>query len=383
MRIVTFRKYIFPLFCFLVSLPGLGQNLVNNPSFEAYKNCPKKLGNLKDDLLHWSIPTIGSTDYFNSCSTAMGTPENFNGSQPSDFGKGYAGLYLYAPDDYREYLQAELSETLKKGKNYRISFYVSLAERSDFAIKEFGVLFSNNRIEIPIKKELSKMHLYKKKQNSYNYMEIGYTNFYSDTKDWILVHTQFRAKGDERFLVLGNFKSNKRTRMFKTKRKANQGAYYYIDMVSVVLEEPPRAKTELIAIADGKETKNIELDKNYVFKNLLFDFDKATLLISSKKELKKVVDHLESNAMLQIAINGHTDNVGAAQYNAKLSRQRAAAVAEFLIDSGINKDRITWKGHGGTNPISDNKTEKGRQLNRRVEFVISKNNPESNNQNTQ
>lgn len=302
----------------------------------------------------------------------MGTPKNFNGSQPSDFGKGYAGLYLYAPDDYREYLQVELSETLTKGKNYRVSFYVSLAEKSDFAIKEFGVLFSNEQLEIPIKKELSKMHLYRQKGNSYNYMEIGYTNFYSDTKDWILVHTQFRAKGNEKYIVLGNFKSNKRTRMFRTKRNANQGAYYYVDMVSVILEEPPSQNTELVAIVDGKETKNIELDKNYVFKNVLFEFDRAVLLESSKEELKKVVNHLAANAMLHITINGHTDNIGKAIYNKKLSQKRAAAVAEYILQSGLSKDRITWKGYGRESPIAQNNTEKGRRLNRRVEFVISK-----------
>lgn len=367
-------KNTFSLLFFLLSFCGIGQNLVKNASFEDYENCPTKLGNLKDDLLYWSIPTIGSTDYFNSCSTAMGTPENFNGSQPSDFGKGYAGLYLYAPDDYREYLQVELSETLVKGKNYRVSFYVSLAEKSDFAIKEFGVLFSNEELDTPIKKELSKMHLYKNKGNSYNYMEIGYTNFYSDTKDWILVHTQFRAKGNEKYIILGNFKSNKRTRMFRTKRNANQGAYYYVDMVSVILEEPPSQNTELVAIADGKETKNIELDKSYVFKNVLFEFDRSVLLESSKDELKKVVNHLEANAMLRIAINGYTDNIGKETYNLKLSQERAKAVANYLKKLGVHKNRIDSKGHGSSQPIADNDSEKGQRLNRRVEFVISKGN---------
>jgi len=372
MSTIVPTKNILFVFSLLISVSGLCQNLVKNASFEAYKNCPKELGNLKDDLYDWSIPTIGSTDYFNSCSTEMGTPKNFNGIQPSDFGNGYAGLYLYAPDDYREYLQAELTETLIKGKNYRVSFYVSLAERSDFAIKEFGVLFSSAKINIPIKKELSKMHLYRNKGNKYNRMEIGYTNFYSDTKDWILVHTQFRAKGHEKYLVLGNFKSNARTRMFKTKRNAKQGAYYYVDMVSVSLKEPPSEETELVAISNGKETRNIELDKNYIFKNVHFEFDKSVLLEASKEELQKVVNHLESNAMLRITINGHTDNIGTTSYNQKLSQKRAAAVANYLLESGINEDRIIWEGHGSSRPIAENNTEIKRGLNRRVEFVISK-----------
>ncbi|MEO9894500.1 OmpA family protein [Aurantibacter sp.] len=360
------------IFCLFKSASIIGQNLVKNASFESYDNCPSKLGNLKHDLQDWSAPTLGSTDYFNSCSTAMGTPENFNGSQPSNFGKGYAGLYLYAPDDYREYLQVELMQPLIKGKNYRVSFYVSLAERSDFAIKEFGVLFSNNKLEVQIKKELSKMHLYKQKGYKYHYLEIGYSNFYSDTKDWILVHTQFKAKGNERYIVIGNFKSNKRTRMFKTKRNANQGAYYYVDMVSVVLEDPPIHETQLVAITNGKETKNIELDKNYVFKNVLFEFDNSVLLTSSKKELEKLVHHLQSNAMLFVTINGHTDNIGSPNYNLELSKNRAAAVADYLKQAGISENRISSKGFGSENPLLDNKDEINRKQNRRVEFVISK-----------
>ncbi|MRI02173.1 OmpA family protein [Kriegella sp. EG-1] len=358
--------------CLSASIVANGQNLIKNPSFESYNNCPSKLGNLKIDLQDWTAPTLGSTDYFNSCSIQMGTPENFNGSQPSNFGKGYAGLYLYAPDDYREYLQVELKEKLLKGKNYRVSFYVSLAERSDFAIKEFGVLFSNNKLEIEIKKELSKMHLYKQVGNKYHYLEIGYSNFYSDTKDWILVHTQFKAKGNEKFIVVGNFKNNRRTRMFKTKRNANQGAYYYIDMVSVTLEEPPRNDTPLVGIANGKETKNIELDKNYVFKNVLFEFDNSVLLKSSKKELEKLVHHLQLNAMLHVTINGHTDNIGSANYNLQLSKDRAAAVVNYLLQSGINENRISSNGFGSRNPLLDNNDETNRKLNRRVEFVISK-----------
>ncbi|WP_273566132.1 OmpA family protein [Maribacter halichondriae] len=364
-------------FCTIVLVMGCllvlqSQNLVKNPSFETFLSCPKALGNFDADVIFWSTPTEGSTDYFNACSEAMGTPKNFNGTQPADFGKGYAGLYLYAPDDYREYLQAELSEPLIPGKNYAVSFYVSLAERSDFAIKEFGVLFSSNELSLATKKELSKKMRYEAKENDYQYMEIGYTNFYSDTKDWILVHTQFIAKGTERYLILGNFKTNARTRMFRTKKNAKQGAYYYVDMVSVVLDDPPRETSELVAIADGKETKNIELDKSYIFKDVLFEFDRSSLLEPSKEELQNVYDHLKANAMLHILINGHTDDKGSEDYNQYLSSNRAKTVADYLIRLGLPEQRINWSGHGSTKPIADNSSEKGRQKNRRVEFVITK-----------
>ncbi|TMM57977.1 OmpA family protein [Maribacter algarum] len=357
--------------CLLFANITIAQNIIKNPSFEEYVNCPKRLGNFNADVVSWSTPTEGSTDYFNGCSTAMGTPKNFNGTQPADFGKGYAGLYLYAPNDYREYLQAELSETLVKGETYQVSFYVSLAERSDFAIKEFGVLFSKDRMSISGKKPLSKKKMYQQKGNDYNYMEIGYSNFYSDTKDWILVHTQFTAKGTERFLTMGNFKSNARTRMFKTKRNAKQGAYYYVDLVLV--EPVATIKTSKNNIADLKSTEETySLDKTHVFENLLFDFDKFKLHEESKKEMLALYKHLNSDRTLYVSILGHTDSVGSDSYNQKLSARRAQVVAQYLQKLGLSEDRIVSKGHGGKKPIATNDSENGRRQNRRVEFVITK-----------
>jgi outer membrane protein OmpA-like peptidoglycan-associated protein len=347
------------------------QNLVLNPSFEEYTDCPKRLGNFNEDVAFWSTPTQGSTDYFNGCSKAMGTPKNFNGVQPADFGKGYTGMYLYAPDDYREYIQAELSEPLIKDVSYSISFYVSLAERSDYAIKEFGVVFSNQRLAIDIKKELSKMHLYKLRENVYTSMEIGYTNFFKDTQDWILVNTQFVAKGNEKFMTIGNFKSNTKTRKFKTKRDAKQGAYYYLDMVK--LESVSKIPVVSKNIVEGVEltSETYELDKTHVFKNVLFEFDKFVLLESAKQDIKAIYKYLQTNDSLHININGHTDNIGTQGYNQQLSDQRCHAVANYLLELGLAKERLSWKGFGGINPIADNTSQDGRKKNRRVEFIIT------------
>ena len=345
---------------------GFSQNLIKNPSFEEYINCPKRLGNFETDVVHWDTPTQGSTDYFNACSTAMGTPENFNGSQPADFGKGYAGLYLYAPDDYREYIQIALEQTLVKDKAYKVSFYVSLAERSDYAVKEFGVLFSEKPVKLAIKKALSKMHLYKEVDNTYNFMEIGYTNFYRDTKDWILVNTQFTAKGTENYMVIGNFKNNSRTRKFKTKRDAKQGAYYYLDMVSLESADAP--------LSSKVTEESYELDKTHVFENVLFEFDEFQLLQTAKTDLQKIYEYLKTDDALNIVINGHTDTIGGESYNLELSTNRCQSVARYLMQLGLPKARITWRGFGGAKPIADNSTEEGRQLNRRVEFMISRKN---------
>ncbi len=348
---------------------AIAQNLVSNPSFETYISCPKTLGNLEDDLVTWQAPTNGSTDYFNGCSQAMGTPKNFNGEQPANFGVGYVGLYFYAPEDYREYIQAKLLQTLKKGETYKISFYVSLAERSDFAIKEFGIQFSENPVNVNTTKTLSRMHLTKVSGDTSNYFEIGFSTFYSDKKDWVLVEKEFVAKGTENYLIIGNFKNNKRTQKFKTLRNSTKGSYYYLDMVSItsVAENSP-IETEDISIT---ETDSFEIDKINVFSNVLFEFDRFELLPTAETELKRIEQYLNNNPQLKITISGHTDNLGSDNYNKTLSEERAKSVSQYLTNQGISPDRISHKGYGSSKPIASNTTSQGRSKNRRVEFVIT------------
>ncbi len=344
-----------------------GQNLVLNPSFEEHRECPGKLGNFNTDLLSWTTPTLGSTDYFHGCSEAMGTPKNFNGTQLADFGQGYAGLYLYAPNDYREYMQAELRSPLVKGETYELSFFVSLAERSDFAVNAFGVVFSEKPIRFEIQKELSKRHLFSDPDNPFSYVEIGYSHFANDKKEWMLITATYTAKGGERYMTLGNFKNNARTRKFLIKKDAKQGAYYYVDMVSLL---PPDTKR---AIAGNTSTKGPpSLNVPHLFQHVLFDFDKFELLDSAKSYLKETYDYLMKDPSLHIVIHGHTDNVGMADYNMKLSGSRCRAVVEYFTGMGLEEDRISWKGHGGSLPIADNSTPEGRQQNRRVEFILTR-----------
>jgi outer membrane protein OmpA-like peptidoglycan-associated protein len=77
------------------------------------------------------------------------------------------------------------------------------------------------------------------------------------------------------------------------------------------------------------------------------------------------------NPTIRIEISSHTDNVGSASYNEKLSTNRALSVVDYLVDKkGINKDRLEFKGYGFTEPIAPNDSDQGRQLNRRTEFKI-------------
>ena len=115
-----------------------------------------------------------------------------------------------------------------------------------------------------------------------------------------------------------------------------------------------------------------EEDKKVVkeaIKNLEFDFGKATIRDHSLPSLDKVAQLLiDKNFSLKLA--GHTDNVGSDAANLKLSKDRAEAIKTYLVGKGANASRIEATGYGKSQPIASNKTAKGRQINRRVEFTL-------------
>lgn len=110
--------------------------------------------------------------------------------------------------------------------------------------------------------------------------------------------------------------------------------------------------------------------KSFILDNCNFDNGKATLQDSSFKVLDELVAYLVRKDDEKIEIGGHTDNVGSAASNLKLSEERAKAVRDYLITKGIDGSRLTFKGYGMTKPIADNKTPAGRAENRRTEVTI-------------
>ena len=101
-----------------------------------------------------------------------------------------------------------------------------------------------------------------------------------------------------------------------------------------------------------------------------FKSGSATLQPVSSPLLKQVASTLKAAATLSIEIQGHTDDVGNAAANIKLSKRRAEAIRAFLIKAGIAPNRLTANGYGPTRPVASNKTPAGREKNRRVEFLI-------------
>ncbi len=117
--------------------------------------------------------------------------------------------------------------------------------------------------------------------------------------------------------------------------------------------------------------KKIEIQKPVVLNNVFFDVNSYELRPESEVELKRMVKWLSEQENVKIQISGHTDNTGNADANNTLSKNRAKAVFDYLVEQGISADRLTYKGYGASKPIAENSTEEGRQKNRRTEYQVT------------
>ena len=104
--------------------------------------------------------------------------------------------------------------------------------------------------------------------------------------------------------------------------------------------------------------------------NIFFETDSYDLKPESKVELNEVVEFMENNPDVRIMLEGHTDNVGSRKYNLELSKNRARTVYNYLVDQGIDPERMEYKGYGFSEPVETNETEEGRARNRRTEMRI-------------
>ena len=138
-----------------------------------------------------------------------------------------------------------------------------------------------------------------------------------------------------------------------------------------ILAEPNLNTNKIVNLADISTITDNILNKNIKL-NIAFEQSKAILTISSLLELDKLAKLLKENAGYQIEIAGHTDNIGNPVANQKLSEERSEAVKNYLILQKVQAERVKTVGYGGSKPITDNKNEKTRPFNRRVEIVLMK-----------
>lgn len=107
-----------------------------------------------------------------------------------------------------------------------------------------------------------------------------------------------------------------------------------------------------------------------VLQNIQFEYNSSALTTDSQEGIQMLVGFLKRNPDLKVELAGHTDNVGSAAYNLKLSSERAEVVRQALVANGIDENRLVSKGYGATKPLWPNDSDEHRALNRRTEMII-------------
>ncbi len=293
---------------------------------------------------------------------------------------------------YREYLQAPILCPLIKGEKYLFSITVR-PER--FAIKEFGVKFKDTSTINGVNMQL---------METPDFIFADKNYLHNNKNEWLTLTYEYTARGNERYVLIGNFKPDEDTEYKPIKAlKISMKIAYYVKNVSLTaMRNIPicdysalisrlrkdRYRHTLFSLQFFQDSTAIQATKPKKIKHALpkpnndstfaapklpiiyFDFDQYTLREQSTTDLAPIIAYLSRYTEENIVISGHTDSKGSNSYNDSLALKRADAVKKFLIEQGINAQRITTTTYGETVPASNNTSEEGRQMNRRAEIRI-------------
>jgi outer membrane protein OmpA-like peptidoglycan-associated protein len=368
---------------------GAGPNLVPNPGFELVQ------GRRPDDdvdgskafrynVKAWKSPTETTPDLIvippNEQKKIKSS--NIKANLPHG-GNMVVAILTDNPDSqrskiYREYIQVELDKALKPGKEYYLEFWVCSDIRSRFVSNNIGVFFSPTEI--------------RRQRGQAGSTDAGWgplTDLKPDfnvtevinakQKEWVKISTIIKLAQPAKFMLVGNFFDNKETKIVEHPTQAGDfnNAYYLLDdfILCEVNPEPepvvviPEPEPEPVVAPPPPPPAKIKLDR------VFFETAKWDLLPASTPQLEELLAWMNQYDQMEIEIQGHTDDRGPDDYNKDLSKKRAKAVYKWLLDKGIDKNRVKYIGYGEERPVADNKTEEGRQLNRRIEVIVTKINP--------
>ena len=372
-------------------------NILQNGDFEKIVQCPqnhtKYLSTDTNKILlpHWHFINRSTPDFFHRCSkdSDVGIPCNFAGCSEPLSGNGYIGMILRVDSHYYQYnkgyvehIATEIFPLLDRNHFYLVKFFYKLAPNSGIASNGLGVYFSAS---------LPKFNEFEE----YKYFEpqiyLDNTKII-DNREWKEFIGYFIASGTEKFLTIGNFspfdiQKTKVLRNGEPQSEMDYYAYYYIDDVQLYeISDTTNyhinticTQIDLFPLVEQinysnimKKLDTLSLNKPFILENIYFDFDSYRLSSKSFATLDSIANYLKDHKTIEFIINGHTDNIGSSFYNQWLSTERAKSVYKYFYESGISPARMQYIGYGDSMPITSNKTNEGRQKNRRVELVIIK-----------
>jgi outer membrane protein OmpA-like peptidoglycan-associated protein len=350
-----------------VSFFVVGQNLVPNSGFEAFVKCPAGHLVYGDvfSLPGWFSPNIGTPDYFNTCSKRESHPSiNWAGRCEGYSGNAYAGIISFMTNrPYREYLGVQLTAPLDSGVTYSLQFSFMLSSYSKISSGHLAMLVSDKKLKVTHDKPMT---------FTPTIMAMPDSGIVKQTGGWQTMSGDYVAKGGEQYVYIGNFSTAQAVPFYKIKFGGNHepmlstASYYYID--DVVVQPQVKFIPDIPIVVE--DTNPFETDSLIVLKNVQFAYNSVELNNISEVELSRLIKFLQANPRANIEILGHTDDQGSDQYNNQLSLRRARSVVKFLIESGINKNRMKASGFGKTLPLINSTDEMARSINRRVEVKL-------------
>jgi len=354
-----------------------GQNLIANESFEtistdAMNDCSIRLG-YSERLVSWQ--GLNTVDFIH---------QEYPFSQRSghqkispNHGRGMAGLYLADAGDgsLPEFLYQKLAVNIKSGVTYRINFFLHFRYIDGYFPTKIGLaLFDKDPCGVP----WSEMILQKS-------IDINLPDSVLTEDHWIHLSKEFIAHKDGLYVGFGSFE--KKAGLVKKKSKtAYSGVYVFMDDISLVPIERtilPDNIAPISSVADTISEPQVntqlleptppsliaqQMDLMSAMPTISFEHNSSELNQFYQSILSDLAPKLlQENC--QVLISGHTDNSGDDSNNQRLSRMRAQAVADFLIQQGLTKAQIEVQGFGSQKPIASGDDVFSKSMNRRVDIV--------------
>lgn len=360
------------------------ENLIPNPIFKDVSKKVKSEGQI-DLAAPWISPTLAPADLYvsDTKNSLIGVPDNGYGEEKAMEGDNYAGFvaYGYKGKESRSYLQAKLTSKLEAGKEYCVTFHVSLADLSKYATNYLGAYISKDAVSAnntdPM---LFEAQIVSKKLTVYE------KQFY-----WVPVCGKFKASGGEEYVTIGNFTPDEKLNLSKVKRPRGftspqtYDAYYYIDNISLVeigekdkcdcdavpgLENAETVsrnfnsdsksstnKTKIInsyGTASGSNNTSNLIDENT--KELIVSFDPKSFSIigDATKMLDNLVIMLKNEPTTKVLVEGYFD--ASEKEIEKLDAKRVMSVYKYIVSKGIKADLIkrSMEGQGTSEDLLKN-----------------------------
>ena len=361
-------------------------NLVPNSGFEDTNI--KKLrsyGQMEEVSKDWFSATEVPADIYGDGAKGdkIAIPTNDYGTQEPAAGLCYAGFRAYSKDPrmQRSYLEVQLPQMLDRDVMYCVSFDISLADLSRYAVNDIGVVVSDRKIEQPNLGDMILQPDVKQKTNK----------VFEYTEGWEKFCGTFVGTGQEEYIVIGCFGSRSDMTIEKVKRPVGltgpqlSHAYYFIDNVEII---EIQAKSQCVCSAVEERDMDLVYGSSSVQDEDMTDaekinssaiyyaFLKRTPTGSGKQTVADIATILKANPGMKINIVGHCDEDEASEgkINARykmIGKNRGDQIRRMLEAEGVPASQFSVSDIGAQDPANSRDTDISRAQNRRVTFEVN------------